>query len=122
LILVITFFLIGFVQNILIFAIFMIVVSYGVSISRGLLMSKITQTVSPKEMGKINGYTTTLDSLAQIFGPIVGTFILTVYQPFWLGILMSVLALVAFLMIFHKIRPYYAKEHHEKLDRVLTHL
>jgi len=122
LILVITFFLIGFIQNIVIFAIFMIVVSYGVSISRGLLISKITQTVSPKEMGKINGYTTTLDSLAQIFGPIVGTFILTVYQPFWLGILMSVLALVAFLMIFHKITPYYAKEHHEKLDRVPTHL
>ncbi|MHA1805405.1 MAG: MFS transporter [Promethearchaeota archaeon] len=105
----ITFFLIGFVHDILGFTILMLLVSYGISCSRGLLISKITQTVSPKEMGKINGYTTTLDSLAQIFGPIIGSFILTVSEPYWWGVLMGVLALIAFLMVFKKITPYHAK-------------
>ncbi len=105
----ITFFLIGFVHDILGFTILMLLVSYGISCSRGLLISKITQTVSPKEMGKINGYTTTLDSLAQIFGPIIGSFILTVSEPYWWGVLMGVLALIAFLMVFKKITPYHTK-------------
>ncbi len=108
LILVITFFLIGFVQDVIGFTVLMVIVSYGVSCCRGLLISKVTQTVSRKEMGKINGYTTTLDSMAQIFGPIVGSFILTVSQAYWWGILMCILALVAFFMVFKHITPYYA--------------
>ncbi len=109
LILVITFFLVGFVRDVFGFTILMILISYGVSCSRGLLMSKITQSVSPKEMGKINGYTTTLDSMAQIFGPIVGTFILTLNEPNWLGIVMSLIALVSFLMVFKEITPLMVK-------------
>jgi len=110
LILVVTFFLIGFVKDIITFVVLIVVISYGVSCSRGLLMSKITLTVSPKEMGKINGYTTTLDSIAQILGPIIGTLILTVLNEIWWGAFMSLLSLVAFFMIFKKIIPYHLKE------------
>ncbi|MHA1146761.1 MAG: MFS transporter [Promethearchaeota archaeon] len=108
-IVVITFFLIGFIYNIIAFTILMVIISYGISCSRGLLMSKVTQTVSPKEMGKINGYTTTLDSLAQISGPIIGTLILTATEPYWLGIVMGSLSFIAFCMIFKKITPYQEK-------------
>ena len=56
--LVITPFLIGifgaFYREKWIFIILMVLVSYGVPCSRGLMTSKITQTVSPKEKGKIN--------------------------------------------------------------------
>ncbi len=102
-ILVVTFFLIGFVKDITTFIVIIVVISYGVSCSRGLLLSKITQTVSPKEMGKINGYTTTIDSIAQILGPIIGTLILTVLNEIWWGAFMSLLSLFAFFMIFKKI-------------------
>ncbi|GAH28927.1 unnamed protein product [marine sediment metagenome] len=57
-------------------------------------MSKVTETVSPKEMGKINGYTTTLDSLAQIVGPIIGTLLL--FDPSLYGLVMGILAFVNF--------------------------
>ena len=110
LIVVITFFLVGFVQNVWEMVILMLVVSYGVSCSRGLLISKVTQSVRPNEMGKVNGYITTLDSLAQIIGPIIGTLILTLYAPTWLGITMSLIALGAFIMIFKEIIPLYLKE------------
>ena len=108
-IITVSFFLIGFVQDIWTFLVLMLFVSYGVSCSRGLLMSKITQSVKPSEMGKINGYTTAIDSIAQIFGPIVGTFILTLYEPLWLGIIMGFFALIAFLMVFKQVTPFMMK-------------
>jgi DHA1 family tetracycline resistance protein-like MFS transporter len=107
---VVSFFLVGFVRNIWDMLILMLFVSYAVSCARGLLISKITQSVRPNEMGKVNGYITTLDSLAQIFGPIVGTLILTLYAPIWYGIFMSLIALGAFIMAFKEIVPLYLKE------------
>ncbi len=115
-IIVITFFLAGFVRDVLSFVILICFVSYGVSCSRGLLISKITQSVTPKEMGKINGYTTAIDSLAQIGGPLVGTFILTAYSPELWGLVISIAALIAFIMIFKEITPLMGKEHLEKDD------
>jgi MFS family permease len=95
------------------FIILMLFVSYGVACSRGLLISKITQTVKPNEMGKINGYTTTIDSLAQIAGPITGAFILTLYDPSYLGITLGLTAVVAFIMFFKKIVPLHLKQEME---------
>lgn len=99
-----------------IFIVLMVVASYGVSCARGLMMSKVTETVSPKEIGKINGYTTTLDSLAQIVGPILGTFLLQEYDPFVFGLYMGILAFVAFLMAFKKIIPYMEKVQFKDLE------
>ncbi|MFX1394515.1 MAG: MFS transporter [Promethearchaeota archaeon] len=109
-IIIVTFFMIGFIQNIISLLILMLIISYGVSCSRGLLISKITQSVTPKEQGKINGLTTTLDNIAQIGGPLVGAFILTYYSPVVWGTIMGLLAIVAFLMFFKKIIPLHLKE------------
>ena len=108
-ILVGTFFLIGifgtFYSEIWVFIVLMVFASYGVSCSRGILISEVTQTVTPKEIGKINGYTTTLDSLAQIAGPLLGTFLLGNFDPFLYGSAMGILALGAFIMTFKNIVP-----------------
>ncbi len=113
-VLVVTFFCIGIFANIYpepwIFIILMIFASYGVSCSRGILMSRVTQSVTPKEIGKINGYTTTLDSLAQIIGPIFGTFLLERFNPVFFGSFMAILALGAFLMDFKVIIPLMQKK------------
>ena len=93
-----------------IFIVLMILASYGVSCSRGILISRITQSVTPKEIGKINGYTTTLDSLAQIIGPIIGTLLLESFNPALFGIFMSILALGAFLMDFKTTIPIMQKK------------
>ncbi len=94
-----------------IFIVLLVFASYGVSCARGLMMSKVTETVSPKEIGKINGYTSTLDSLAQIFGPILGTFLLSppLLSPFLYGSIMGILAFVALMMVFKKIVSYREK-------------
>ncbi len=94
-----------------IFIVLVVFASYGVSCARGLMMSKVTETVSSKEIGKINGYTSTLDSLAQIFGPILGTFLLSppLLSPFLYGSIMGILAFVALMMVFRKIVSYMEK-------------
>ncbi|HEC40035.1 hypothetical protein LCGC14_1182230 [marine sediment metagenome] len=109
-ILFVAFFLTGifgvFYPEIWAFIVLIIFVSFGVSCSRGLLISKITQTVTPKEIGKINGVTTTLDSLAQVIGPTLGTLILTLYDPLLFGFVTGVTAFIAFIMVFKKIIPF----------------
>ena len=122
-ILVGTFFLIGifgtFYSEIWVFIVLMVFASYGVSCSRGILISEVTQTVTPKEMGKINGYTTTLDSLAQIVGPLLGTFLLGNFDPFLYGSAMGILALGAFIMTFKNIVPLMQKEQSKKMQKTI---
>jgi len=114
-ILVVTFFLIGifgtFYKVIWIFVLLMVFASYGVSCSRGILISRVTQSVSPREIGKINGYTTTLDSIAQIVGPILGTFLLQGFPTatYIFGAVMAIFALGAFLMDFRETIPFLEK-------------
>jgi MFS family permease len=118
-ILVIAFVLVGifgtFYREIWIFIVLIVLVSYGVSCARGIMMSKVTETVSPKEVGKINGYTTTMDSLAQIFGPFLGTLLLQEFDPYLFGILIGTLAFVAFAMSFKKIVLYREKVQLEEI-------
>ncbi|MFW9988168.1 MAG: MFS transporter [Candidatus Odinarchaeota archaeon] len=106
-----------FYAEIWIFIILMVIISYGVSCSRGILISDVSQTVTPKEVGKINGYTTTLDSLAQIIGPLLGSFLLEKFDPFFFGLTMAVLALVAFIMVFKNIVPLMQREQFKEMDK-----
>ncbi|MFW5895601.1 MAG: MFS transporter [archaeon] len=103
------------VENIWIFLIFMLIVSYGVSISRGLLISKVTQSVKPNQVGKINGYTTTMDSIAQVCGPIIGSAFFSLYIPIWWGVLMGILATIAFFMVFKKVKT--LRDQQEKFQK-----
>ena len=100
---VICFFLIGFSPNAIMFFIILMVVSFSASLTRGPLNSKISQTVSPKIQGKINGYGSSLDSFAQIMGPLIGTFMLQFFMPYWLGIVIAAIAFPPFLMAFQNI-------------------
>ncbi|MFX1321170.1 MAG: MFS transporter [Promethearchaeota archaeon] len=123
LILVITFVLFGlfgsFYPTTWIFIVLMVIISYGVSCARGLLMSKVTETVTPKEIGKINGYTSTLDSIAQIIGPLLGTFLLQEFDTYLYGLVMGLIAFIAFIMAFKKIIPLMQKDQFKKLEEIV---
>ncbi|MHA2037987.1 MAG: MFS transporter [Promethearchaeota archaeon] len=118
-ILVIAFFLTGVFGLVYpetwVFIVLIVFVSYGVSCSRGLLISKVTQSVTPKEMGKINGYTTTFDSLAQAIGPLLGVLLLGI-NPVLYGIATGTLAFGAFIMIFKKITPLMRKDQFKLIE------
>ncbi len=99
----VSFFLIGFSTNIVMVIIIFMFVSFAASLTRGPMLSKISQTTSPKVQGKINGLSSALDSVAQIIGPLAGAFILQMLPPYWLGIIVAFIALPALLMSFQKI-------------------
>ena len=99
----ICFFFIGFSPNVMIFFILLMIISFAASLTRGPLNSMISQTVSPKIQGKINAYGSSLDSFAQIVGPLIGTFMLQFFMPFWLGIVIAAIAFPPFIMAFQKI-------------------
>ena len=99
----ISFFLVGFSINLVMFFALIMVISFAASLTRGPLNSKISQSVSPMEQGKINGYSSGLDSFAQIIGPLLGTFMLNFFMPFYLSFLISSVAIVPFIMGFKTI-------------------
>ena len=95
---VVVFFLLGYVENQVQFASILCAVSFAASCSRGILTGFLSRAVKPWEQGQAMGMSASLDSFAQIIGPLVGGFILG-SLPLWMyGSLASVLALGAFLM------------------------
>ncbi len=97
------------------FIIIMVLISYGVSCSRGLLISKSTKTVTPDKMGLLNGYTTTIDSSAQALGPSLGPFLYLI-NPLLYGLSMATFASGAFLMEYKTIIPLVDKIKKEKKE------
>jgi MFS family permease len=99
----ISFLIVGFSISVIMFFILILIISFAASLTRGPLNSKISQSVSPREQGKINGYSSGLDSFAQIIGPLIGTFMLNFFAPFFLSFVLGSIALIPFLMGFKKI-------------------
>ena len=99
----ICFFIIGFSPNVMMLFILLMIISFAASLTRGRLNSMISQTVSPKVQCKINGYGSSLDSFAQIVGPLISTFILQFFMPYWLGIVIAAIAFPPLIMDFQKI-------------------
>jgi DHA1 family tetracycline resistance protein-like MFS transporter len=95
---VIVFFLLGFVQNPVQFVLVMSGASFAAACTRGVLTGFLSRAVRPWEQGRAMGLSASLDSFAQITGPIVGGFTLD-YLPTWVyGGTASLIALTALLM------------------------
>jgi MFS family permease len=95
---VIVFFLLGFVQNPVQFVLVMGGASFAAACTRGVLTGFLSRAVKPWEQGRAMGLSASLDSFAQITGPIVGGFTLD-YLPTWVyGGTASLVALAALLM------------------------
>jgi len=104
------FFFIGFSDNLIIITIILILMSFAASSVRGNLLSVISQTVSHKIQGKINSLSTSLDSVAQIIGPIIGGIIfnlvdIDLLDPYWWGIIMALIGIIALIMFIIKFFP-----------------
>lgn len=99
----VSFFIIGFSTDVIMVSFIFLFISFAASLTRGPMNSKISQTASPKEQGKINGLGSALDSIAQVIGPLAGAFILDTLPAYWLGIIVAMVALPAMVMSFQNI-------------------
>jgi MFS transporter, DHA1 family, tetracycline resistance protein len=95
---VVVYLLLGFVGNQFQFALVLCTVSFAAACTRGVLTGFLSRAVKPWEQGKAMGTSASLDSFAQITGPLVGGVILG-SLPLWMyGGLASAFALIGFLM------------------------
>lgn len=93
-----TYLLLGLVQNQFQFAIILCLVSFGAACSRGILGSFLSRTVKPWQQGTAMGLSASLDSFAQITGPLIGGLVLD-SMPLWVyGGIAATFALGAFAM------------------------
>ncbi len=101
---VVVYLLIGFVSNEFQFALVLCTVSFAASCTRGVLTGFLSRAVKPWEQGKAMGTSASLDSFAQIAGPLIGGLILD-SLPLWMyGGLASAFALGAFLMSLRRLK------------------
>jgi len=108
---VVVFFLLGYVENQFQFASILCAISFAASCSRGILTGFLSRAVRPWEQGRAMGMSASLDSFAQITGPLVGGFILD-SLPLWMyGSLAGAFALGAFLMALNRLEFRYEREH-----------
>jgi len=101
--------LLGFAYDPLFIIFVSIFLSFAAASVRGNLLSVISQSVSPQIQGKINSYTTSLDSVAQILGPLIGGVIFdlsvtNLIDSYWWGVIMSIIASLALIMFINKFR------------------
>jgi MFS family permease len=99
---VVTFLALGFIQNQFQFGAVLCGVSFAAGCARGILNSFISLSVSPLEQGRAMGLSSSLDSLAQIAGPIIGSVVLGYLPLYVYGGIASLFALGAFLMSFNR--------------------
>ncbi|MBD3197162.1 MAG: MFS transporter [Candidatus Lokiarchaeota archaeon] len=101
------FLFVGFLRNIVLIMSLLIIISFSASSVRGNLLSVISQSASRKVQGRINSYTTSLDSVAQIISPVMGGIIFDlsvrdIIEPYWWSIIMATIGAIAFLMFYKK--------------------
>lgn len=98
-----TYLLLGFVTDQVQFAAILCLVSFGAACSRGILNSFLSRSVKPWEQGTAMGLSASLDSFAQIAGPLVGGFVLD-SMPHWVyGGIAAFFAAGAFAMTLRRL-------------------
>lgn len=98
----IVFFAIGFIREPYQLIIIFLCFSFAASAARGILTGFLSRAVHPMDLGKVMGYNTSLDSLAQIMGPLISGFVLQSWNLIFYGFISGILSIAAFSMIFFK--------------------
>ncbi|MBD3353407.1 MAG: MFS transporter [Candidatus Lokiarchaeota archaeon] len=110
-----TFFIIGFVNETYQFIIILLVMSFAASSVRGVLTGLLSRSIDKSIMGKVMGYSSSLDSVAQISGPLLSTTALTVWSLNFYGFIPAILSIGAFTLVFYKFElKDYSQENNHK--------
>ena len=113
----IAYFLLIFVSNTWQFLIILMIVSFAASCTRGVLISFLSRSVKRNEIGRAMGLNSSLDSFAQIFGPLIGAYILGSLSIGWYGATAGIVAILALLFSFKKLDFSHEKPALEGLER-----
>jgi DHA1 family tetracycline resistance protein-like MFS transporter len=85
------------------FSVVLIGTSFAASCTRGPLSGFQSRAVSKRDQGKMMGYSTSVENVSNIFGPIFGGFLLSTYASGWYGAALAMIAAIPFTMGFRKL-------------------
>ncbi len=97
------FVILAFVGEPGLFSVVLIGTSFAASCTRGPLSGFQSRAVSKRDQGKMMGYSTSVENVSNIFGPIFGGFLLTSFASGWFGAALALIGIVPFSMGFHKL-------------------
>ncbi len=117
---IVVFFLIGFVSASYQLVIGMLLLSFAASSVRGILNSYLSRTVRPKQQGLAMGLGSSMDSAAQIIGPLLSGFILVSFNLNYYGFISGILSIIAFLIVFIKIKFVFEKSENNSIIEITT--
>ncbi len=101
---VVAYVLLGFVEATWQFVAVLCIVSLAAACTRGVLTGFLSRAVKPSEQGQAMGLSSSLDSLAQIFGPLIGGYVLGAFPVWTYGSIAAFFALGAFALAFREIK------------------
>jgi len=82
----------------------------GVGMTRPMIISEVSRVPKKEERGKIMGVLDSLNSIAQIIGPLVGGFLITILDPpSWLGPIAAIIVSIGLMITFVKSKDFKGK-------------
>ncbi len=91
--------LLSFLNQIWLFIVAMTLFAVGSGLAMPLISGEISRQVSEKEQGSINGVRTSLRSMSQIIGPLIGNSMIAFFYPGSLGIASAIVIFIALILM-----------------------
>ncbi len=106
----ICFFLMGIASKPIHLATILCIVSFAASCTRSVLTGYLSRSVKKREQGVAMGYNASLDSFAQIVGPLIGGSILDTGSIFWYGGSAGLFSILALVMSIKNVEKHFSEE------------
>jgi len=101
---ILAYFLLGVITQAWHLVIILFFISFSGATSRGITMGFLSRSVDFRNQGKIMGISSSIDSISQILGPLIGGFLLVFPNSYIFGIVLSLFSLVPFILSFQVLK------------------
>jgi len=101
---ILAYFLLGVITQAWHLVIILFYISFSGATSRGITMGFLSRSVDFRNQGKIMGISSSIDSISQILGPLIGGFLLVFPNSYLFGIVLSLFSLVPFILSFQVLK------------------
>jgi DHA1 family tetracycline resistance protein-like MFS transporter len=113
---IISYFLLAFVSQTWQLVLVLFYISFSGATSRGITIGFTSRSVDHLNQGKIMGITSSIDSLSQILGPIIGGFLLSLTGNLPFALMLSGLSILPFIISFQVLKFGYDNREKEKIS------
>jgi len=113
---IISYFLLAFVSETWQLVLVLFYISFSGANSRGITIGFTSRSVDYLNQGKIMGITSSIDNLSQIFGPIIGGFLLSLTGNLPFAFMLSGLSILPFIISFQVLKFGFDNREKEKIS------